>query len=50
MFNIFRLLPASVRDFFYKVFARNRYALFGRQDTCMVPTEDVRSRFVGINT
>ena len=47
---IFRLLPGSIRDFFYKAFARNRYALFGRQDTCMVPTEDVRTRFVGINT
>lgn len=48
MFNVFRLVPVPIRDFFYKVFARNRYALFGRQDQCMVPSNEVRSRFVGI--
>jgi predicted DCC family thiol-disulfide oxidoreductase YuxK len=49
LFNVFKLLPAFIRDFFYKLFARNRYALFGKQETCMVPTDDVRSRFIGIN-
>ena len=48
VFSVFRFVPSSIRDFFYKVFARNRYALFGRQDTCMVPTKEMRSRFVGI--
>jgi predicted DCC family thiol-disulfide oxidoreductase YuxK len=48
LFNLFRLVPPRVRDFFYKVFARNRYTLFGRRKTCMVPAEKVRSRFVGI--
>ena len=48
IFRVFRFVPSSIRDFFYKVFARNRYALFGRQDTCMVPTKEMRSRFVGI--
>ena len=47
-FNGFRIVPVGVRDFIYKTFARNRYALFGKQETCMVPTEKVRSRFVGI--
>jgi predicted DCC family thiol-disulfide oxidoreductase YuxK len=47
IFNVFRLVPSVVRDFIYKVFARNRYVLFGRQDTCMVPTEAMRSRFLG---
>lgn len=46
-FNVFKLLPAPIRDFFYKTFARNRYALFGRQDKCMVPSEEIRSRFIG---
>ena len=48
MFRIFKLVPSRIRDFFYKLFAKNRYALFGRQETCMVPTEEVRSRFIGI--
>lgn len=48
LFNILKLVPAPVRDFFYKLFARNRYKLFGRKEHCMVPTTAIRSRFVGI--
>lgn len=48
MFNIFKLVPAPIRDFLYKLFARNRYALFGRQEHCIVPTNEVRSRFIGV--
>lgn len=48
LFGAFRWVPGRVRDFFYKAFARNRYKLFGRQETCMVPTKAVKSRFVGI--
>ena len=31
------LLPAAIRDRFYDRVARNRYRLFGRLETCMVP-------------
>jgi predicted DCC family thiol-disulfide oxidoreductase YuxK len=46
LFNVFRVLPRPVRDYFYSLFARNRYALFGKRDTCMIPTPEVRSRFI----
>lgn len=46
LFNVFRLVPTPIRDACYKLFARNRYKLFGRRDTCMVPSQEVRSRFV----
>ncbi len=42
----FILIPAPIRDFFYDLFARNRYRWFGRQSTCMVPTPDVKDRFL----
>ena len=48
MFRIFKFVPSTIRDFFYKMFARNRYTLFGKQEICMVPTQEVRARFVGI--
>ena len=48
LFNLFKLVPAPIRDYCYRVFARNRYALFGRQEACMVPTAEVRQRFVGV--
>lgn len=48
LFSVFRIVPSFIRDFFYKAFARNRYKIFGRRETCMVPTEEVKSRFIGI--
>lgn len=43
-----KYVPNVIRDFFYKVFGRYRYALFGRQEACMLPTNKVKSRFIGI--
>ena len=40
------VLPKRVRDFFYDRIARNRYRLFGRRDACLVPTPEIRSRFI----
>jgi predicted DCC family thiol-disulfide oxidoreductase YuxK len=39
-------LPRRVRDFLYDRIAKNRYHLFGRRDSCLVPTTDVRARFL----
>jgi predicted DCC family thiol-disulfide oxidoreductase YuxK len=46
MAAILRLLPASWRDAAYDQVARNRYWLFGRRQTCRVPTAQQRSRFL----
>lgn len=43
----FIAVPRPLRDFFYRVFARYRYKLFGRRDACMMPTPDIRARFLG---
>ena len=40
------VIPRPIRDFFYKLFARNRYRLFGRYDVCMMPTPEIKSRFL----
>ncbi len=48
LFTVFKIVPNTIRDFFYKLFARNRYKLFGRQDSCIVPSEEMKSRFIGI--
>lgn len=42
----FIIVPAFIRDFFYKTFAKNRYRLFGKKEMCMMPTPDVRERFL----
>ncbi|MFL6215730.1 MAG: thiol-disulfide oxidoreductase DCC family protein [Blastocatellia bacterium] len=43
---VFRIVPRVVRDFFYDLFARYRYRFFGKYDQCLVPSPEVRSRFV----
>ena len=40
------LVPRPVRDWLYDRVALNRYALFGRQEVCMVPTPEIRNRFL----
>jgi predicted DCC family thiol-disulfide oxidoreductase YuxK len=42
----FRAMPQPLRDWAYTEFARQRFLLFGRQETCMVPTPDVQERFI----
>lgn len=40
------IIPKFLRDFFYNVIARNRYRWFGKKDSCMVPTPELRERFL----
>jgi predicted DCC family thiol-disulfide oxidoreductase YuxK len=44
--TIFRLIPRVARDWVYSVVARNRYRWFGRTDACMIPTPEVKARFL----
>lgn len=44
--SVFEVIPSFVRDSLYKLFAKYRYNLFGKMDQCMVPTPEVRSRFL----
>jgi predicted DCC family thiol-disulfide oxidoreductase YuxK len=46
MFGVLRVLPRGVRDWLYRLVARNRYRWFGKSDTCMLPTPELRARFL----
>ena len=41
------LLPRPLRNWLYERVARNRYALFGRKDSCDIPSAELRGRLVG---
>lgn len=41
-----RNVPRRLRDAVYRLIARNRYALFGKVDQCIIPTAEQRDRFV----
>ena len=40
------VIPEPVRDFFYRLFAKYRYRMFGRKDECMLPTPEERARYL----
>jgi len=42
----FIIIPKPIRDFFYKLFAKNRYKFFGKKDECMIPSPEVRAKFL----
>ena len=46
IFLIFRLVPRPIRDFAYDVFAKYRYRFFGKSDACMLPSPEIRERFL----
>lgn len=49
LFYGFVVVPRFLRNFAYKLFAKNRYRMFGRQDACMLPTPEIRARFLATN-
>jgi predicted DCC family thiol-disulfide oxidoreductase YuxK len=46
VFYVFRYVPSFLRDGIYDLIARNRYHIFGKRDTCMVPKAEWRDRFL----
>jgi predicted DCC family thiol-disulfide oxidoreductase YuxK len=44
--KVFRIVPAFLRDGIYDLISRNRYRIFGKKDQCMIPTPELKSRFL----
>ena len=43
---IFIIVPVFIRDGIYDFIAKNRYRWFGKQDSCWMPTPDLKSLFL----
>jgi len=43
---IFHYVPSFIRNYIYNVIAHNRYRWFGEKDQCMIPTPELKSRFL----
>ncbi len=46
LLNGLRVLPRALRDWCYDRIALNRYRLFGRYDSCLLPSADHQARFI----
>ena len=46
VFYIFIIIPRPLRDFVYSIIAKTRYKIFGKRDTCMIPTPELKQRFL----
>ncbi|MDP3854163.1 thiol-disulfide oxidoreductase DCC family protein [Phenylobacterium sp.] len=44
--TVLRFVPRPLRDATHGWIARNRYRLMGRRESCMVPTPEIRARFI----
>jgi predicted DCC family thiol-disulfide oxidoreductase YuxK len=46
--TLLRILPRGLREWGYRMTARNRYRIFGRYDACPLPSEETRTRFLDL--
>lgn len=46
LITVFFIIPPFIRNWGYDIIAKNRYKWFGKQDSCMIPTAELKARFV----
>lgn len=43
---IFKVIPSGLRNPIYDYVARNRYKWYGKKDACMIPTPELKAKFL----
>lgn len=43
---VFIIIPKFIRDFLYDLIAKNRYKFFGKRETCIVPSQEIKDKFL----
>jgi predicted DCC family thiol-disulfide oxidoreductase YuxK len=46
LFYAYIIIPRFIRDGVYRIISRNRYKWFGKKDACMIPSKDLKERFL----
>ncbi|MEZ7499480.1 thiol-disulfide oxidoreductase DCC family protein [Flavobacterium sp. Arc3] len=46
LLTIFKILPLKFSNFLYDWIAKNRYKWFGKKESCMIPTTELKSKFL----
>ena len=43
---IFKILPEKLRNYIYDYIAKNRYKWYGKKESCMIPTPELKTKFL----
>ena len=46
LMSIFFIIPPFIRNWVYDYIAKNRYKWYGKKDACMIPTPELKSKFL----
>lgn len=46
LLSVFLMIPSFIRDWIYSLISKYRYHLFGKKDSCMVPTPENKRKFI----
>ncbi|WP_108869247.1 thiol-disulfide oxidoreductase DCC family protein [Aquimarina aquimarini] len=46
LLSVFLILPTFFRDWVYDIIAKNRYKWFGKKESCMIPTSELKALFI----
>lgn len=44
--TIFKILPGKLRNYIYDFIAKNRYKWYGKKESCMIPTPELKAKFL----
>jgi len=44
--RVFFIVPTFIRNWFYDFIAKNRYKWYGKQEACMIPTPELKAKFL----
>ena len=44
--TMFRIIPTGLRNLLYDYIAKNRYLWYGKKDNCLIPTDELKSKFL----
>ncbi len=43
---VFLVVPAFIRNWVYTFIAKNRYKWYGKKESCMIPTPELKAKFI----
>lgn len=46
LWSVFLIIPPFIRNWVYDYVAKNRYKWYGRKEECMIPTPELKAKFI----